>query len=119
MKRIFARLTLLLVFLPGLVLSSCSVAGINFSSQAVSTAVPILEDAAFEVIKMRENPEDIFEMVGGTVLLANDAIKLVQTLTASQSLPTKVKSGHMLLSILYNKHGVESQDVYNIKNGSA
>lgn len=120
MKRLlFSRFLLVLVLFSGFGLASCGGISFNFSASAQATAGPLLADAAFDVIDLVENNENKFEVLKDSILFASDAIKLVKTLTASQSLPTTVQSGHVLVSILYNKQGVESQDVYNIKTGKA
>ena len=78
------------------------------------------DTAAFQFIDLVLNhSNDIFTIAQDSVLLAVDAIKLVDTIRANQSPPVNTQSGHVQVSILYNKQGVESQDIYDLNTGQA
>lgn len=75
--------------------------------------------AAFLLIDLVLDPENVFELAKDSVLLASNAIQLITTLHANQSPPENKQPGHIQVSILYNKKGVAAQDVYNIDSGKA
>lgn len=125
MKYRFFRLFLLVTILFSSVgLAGCSVPSISIfnsnsnSSTSASTGA-LLGDAAFRVINLVLNSDNVFVVAHDTILLAKDAIKLIATIKANQSPPANSKSGHIQVSILYNKKGVNSQDVYDIATGKA
>jgi hypothetical protein len=77
------------------------------------------DTAAFQIIDFLLDDNDVFVIAQDSILLTKDAVKLVTTITASQSPPANTQSDHIQVSILYNKQGVESQDVYSIDTGKA
>jgi hypothetical protein len=117
MKRWFFYRFLLVI----VAFSSIGFAGCSLFTSANSPASPasLLKDAAFRVIDLVLNHEDIFKVADDSILLSDDAIKLITTLNANQSPPEQLKPGHMEVSILYNKRGVNAQDVYDIDAGKA
>jgi hypothetical protein len=93
---------------------------VGLASCASNTqTTPILTDAAFRVIDLVLDHDDVFTVAQDSILLSDDAIKLVKVLNANQNPPTKVKTGHIQVSIIYNKRGVEAQDVYTLDTGKA
>ena len=118
MRRWFPSLILLVTLAFSTIgLAACDIP--ILSSINSSPPGPVLQDAAFRVIDLVLNQDNVFAVANDSILLGTDAIKLVTTLTATQSPPANAQSGHIQVSILYNKHGVESQDVYNIDTGKA
>jgi hypothetical protein len=115
----FYHFLVILVIFSTVALAGCGSFEINPSTILTSSPSQDLGDAAFRVIDLVLNSEDIFTVAQDTFLLSKDAINLVTTLNANQTPPTNTKSGYIQVSILYNKRGVESQDVYNIKTGKA
>ena len=113
-RRFFALFLLVTIVFTSTGLASC---GFGFGANSPTT--PILGDAGFRIIDLAENRSNIFAIVGDSVLLVKDAIKLVTTITANQTPPPDTTVGHMQISILYNKQGVNSQDVYDIITGRA
>lgn len=113
MRRFFHLFLLVTVAFSSLGLASCSIFGIGGSSASTEA------DAGFRLIDLVENSENVFEVAKDSILLAQDAITLVTSLTANQSPPAETKSGHIQVSILYNKRGVDSQDIYDIDSGNA
>ena len=112
MLRRFSNLFLLVTFaFSSLGLAGCF--GIGGSTSSTAT------DAGFRLIDLVENSENIFVVAKDSFLLTQDAITLVTTLTANQTPPASTQSGHIQVSILYNKRGVDSQDVYDINSGNA
>jgi hypothetical protein len=112
MKRWFFRLFLLVP----VVFSSVGLVGCFGSSNSSNSS---LEAAAFRIIDLVLDDQGVFAIAHDSILLAKDAIKLVSTIRASQSPPANTESGHIQVSILYDKQGVESQDIYNINTGEA
>ncbi len=110
-----------LFLLGAIVFSSIGLTGcsLSFFKSPDSPATTALGDAAFRVVDLVLNQDDIFVIAPDTVLLVKDAITLVKTMNANQSPPKDAKSGHIRVSILYNKRGVDSQDVYDINTGKA
>src|SRR5690349_19062436 len=78
-----------------------------------------LETAAFQLIDLALNDDGVFTIAKDSILLASDAIKLVETIKANQSPSVNTQSDHTRVSILYDKQGVESQDIYDISTGKA
>lgn len=76
-------------------------------------------DAGFSLIDLVENAQNIFTIAKDTALLVSNAITLVTTIKANQTPPANTQGGTVNVVILYNKQGVESQDVYKVKTGSA
>lgn len=115
-RRFFSLFLLVTVLFSSVGLASCS---IDFTSPTTTSTVSTLGDAAFRVINLALNFEDVFVVAPNSILLYKDAIKLITTITANQNPPVSTKSGHIQVSILYNKRGVESQDVYDVNSGKA
>ena len=113
MKRKGFHLVLLIIFAFSSVgLAGCNVAFINASDSSVT--------AAFRLINLVLNTSDyVFSVAKDSILLADDAIKLITTIKANENPPVNTQSGHVQVSILYNKQGVESQDVYDLNTGKA
>ena len=113
MKRKGFHLVLLIIF----AFSSVGLAGCNlpFSNASDSSVT-----AAFRLINLVLNTsDDVFSIAKDSILLADDAIKLITTIKANEDPPVNTQSGHVQVSILYNKQGVESQDVYDLNTGKA
>lgn len=113
MRRYFFHILLLTFSLTSLGLAGCGF-GVN-----TSKATPILADAGFQVIDLVENSDNKFVIAKDSILLLKDAITLVTTIKANQSPPTNTKIGYIQISILYNKQGVDSQDVYRVNSGKS
>ncbi len=118
-----ARRSLSLVLLATLLLSGLGFAGCGSSSPTPCSNDAdlgcVAGDAAFVLIDLIRNQDDIFAVASDTVLLAQDAVKLVSTIGATQTPPAPSKRGHVVVSILYDKQGVYAQDVYDIDSGKA
>ncbi len=117
MLRLFLRLFLLgTITLSSLGLAGCSLPSLpSFNSNSDAA----LKDAAFRVIDLVLNEQDVFVVAKDSILLTKDAITLVTTVKANQTPPPEVKSGYTQITILYNKQGVSSQDVYEVNTGKA
>ena len=116
MIRLFSRFFLLgAVIFASVGLAGCTLPSFNFNSNSDAA----LKDAAFQVIDLVINQDDIFVVAKDSILLTKDAVTLVTTVKANQTPPSEVKSGYTQITILYNKQGVSSQDVYDINTGKA
>lgn len=101
-----------LFLLAAMVFASTGLVGCGGSSSDTGAA-------GFRLIDLVENSQDIFAIAQDSVLLVKDAISLATTIKANQSPPANTQAGDMEVVLLYNKRGVESQDVYELKTGAA
>ncbi|HLV97743.1 MAG TPA: hypothetical protein VKT82_03605 [Ktedonobacterales bacterium] len=92
---------------------------ITIDSPAPTPTLTPLGDAAFVLIDLIRNRDDIFTVASDTVLLAQDAFKLFASIPANQSPPANTQRGYIQVSIHYNKQGVDTQDIYRVKAGKA
>lgn len=112
MKRRFLGFLLVIVLF-----SSVALAGCNPPPPSIN---PILGDALFHLIDLGLNfKTNKFAVWDDSILLADDAIKLITTIRANQTPPMNVKQGFIRVSILYDKQGVLSQDVYDVHTRQA
>ncbi|WIG58973.1 MAG: hypothetical protein OJF49_001720 [Ktedonobacterales bacterium] len=84
-----------------------------------ASVVPPAVDAGFRLIDLVLNSDDIFVVAQDSILIAKDAVSLVQSIPANQSPKITSKPNHVTVSIHYVKHGVDTLDVYDVIAGKA
>lgn len=107
----------LLGVLLAVLLSSVVLGGCNPPPPSVN---PIIGDALFHLIDLTlDFKTNKFAVADDSILLADDAIKFITAIRANQTPPTNVKPGFIRVSILYDKQGVLTQDVYDVHTRQA
>ncbi|HZT98657.1 MAG TPA: hypothetical protein VFA10_03295 [Ktedonobacteraceae bacterium] len=111
-RRIFHLVLLVTLAFSSVGLAGCSLPFFNASGSSVT--------AAFRLINLVLNTTDnVFTIAKDSILLADDAIKLINTIKANENPPVNTQTDHIQVSILYNKQGIESQDIYDLTTGKA